>query len=395
MRERTAGDRIRVAIAGTIYAKRALVRRFLEDDGFAVVAEANDQEGLFSALRSEEPDAVVLDDDIADWDVEEIRRASPDAKIVLFTSASPSEHGVPGAADGYLQKGVGLGALTSLLRELLAEPVAPIVLPAPPVRVSNGAAHERRVVIRLAALVAALVLIATGALALVGQAPTGRERTLPTIQPTPPPGGTRTALDQAIADLRDLRAALRDGRYAQASVLAQALRLDRQAALAAGFSVSELDRAISSMLQPIMGLLGPGILSTLQSILGDLLPEIPQPPPLTGGGGIVLPGTGTAGGTVGTGGTGGGGGGAGGSGGGTGGGGGGTGGGGTGSGGTGGGGTGGGGGPSEGTVPESPGGGNHNGWRNKPPEGGWKGENPRRRGPKDQTEHGEKKGQKD
>ena len=400
MRERTAGDRVRVAIAGTIYAKRALVRRFLEDDGFAVVAEANDQGGLFSALGSEEPDAVVLDDDIADWDVEEIRRASPDAKIVLFTSGIPSEPGVPGAADGYLQKGVGLGALTSLLRELLAEPVAPIVLPAPPVRVPNGAAHERRVVIRLAALVAALVLIASGALALVGQAPTGKEgtRALPTIQPTPPPEATRNALDQAIADLRDLRAALRDGRYAQASALAQSLLLDRQAALAAGFSVSELDRSIGSTLQPLMALLGPGILSTLQDILGDLLPAIPKPPPTTGGGGIVLPGTGTGAGTVGTGGTGGGGG-TGGTGGGggtgsTGGGGGGTGGG--GGGGTGGGGGGGGGGGTgEGTVPESPGGGNHNGWRNKPPEGGWKGENPKRRGPKDQTEHGEKKGQKD
>src|SRR6266511_3066296 len=149
MRERTAGDRIRVAIAG-----------------------ANDQEGLFSALRSDEPDAVVLDDDIADWDVEEIRRASPDAKIVLFTSGIPGEPEVPGA-DGYLQKGVGLGALTSLLRDLLAEPVAPIVLPPPPVSVPTGAAHERRVVIRLASLVAAVVLIATGALALVGQAPTG------------------------------------------------------------------------------------------------------------------------------------------------------------------------------------------------------------------------------
>lgn len=369
MRERTAGDRIRVAIAGTIYAKRALVRRFLEDDGFAVVAEANDQEGLFSALRSEEPDAVVLDDDIADWDVEEIRRASPDAKIVLFTSGSPGEPGVPGAADGYLQKGVGLGALTLLLRELLTEPVAPIVLPAPPARVPNGAAHERRVVIRLAALVAALVLVATGALALVGQAPTGKEgtRALPTIQPTPPPEATRNALDQAIADLRDLRGALRDGRYAQASALAQALLLDRRRALAVGFSVSELDRAISSTLQPLMALLGPGILSTLQSILGDLLPTIPQPPPLTGGAGIVLPGTGAAGGTLGTGGGGGGGGG----------------------------GTGGGTGPSEGTLPESPGGGNHYGWRNKPPEGGWKGENPKRQSPKDQTEHGEKKGQKD
>jgi hypothetical protein len=386
MKERTAGDRVRVAIAGTIYAKRALVRRFLEDDGFAVVAESKDPEGLFSALRSEEPDAVVLDDDIADWDIEEIRRASPDVKIVLFTSAVPGEPEVPGA-DGYLQKGVGLGALTALLRELLAEPIAPILPPAPSVRLPNGAAHERRVVIRLAALVAALVLIATGALALVGQVQTGEEgtRALPTIQPTPPPEATRNALDQAIVDLRDLRAALRDGRYAQASALAQALLLDRRRALAVGFSVSELDRAISSTLQPLMALLGPGILSTLQSILGDLIPAIPQPPPLTGGGGIVLPGTGAAGGTVGT--EGGGGGGAGGGGtggGGTGGGG--TGGGGTGGGGTGGGGTGGGGtggGPSDDSGAATPGSGNHNGWRNKPPEGGWKGENPRRQGPKD------------
>jgi hypothetical protein len=390
MRERTAGDRVRVAIAGTIYAKRALVRRFLEDDGFAVVAEAKDPEGLFSALRSEEPDAVVLDDDIADWDAEQIRQASPDVKIVLFTSAVPGQPGVPGA-DGYLQKGVGLGALTALLRELLAEPVAPILPPAPPVRIPDGAAHERRVVLRLAALVAALVLIATGALALVGQVPTGEEgtRTLPTIQPTPPPGAIPSALDQAIAHLRDLRAALRDGRYAQASALAQALLLDRRRARAVGFSVSELDRAISSTLQPLMVLLGPGILATLQSILGDLLPVIPQPPPLTGGGGIVLPGTGAGGGTVGTGGTGGGGGGGtgGGSGGGGGGTGGGSGGGGGGTDGGGGDGTGGGGdgsgGPSDGPVPATPDTGNHKGWRNKPPEGGWKGENPKREGPKE------------
>ena len=375
MRERIAGDRIRVAIAGTIYAKRALVRRFLEDDGFAVVAEANDREELFSALRSQEPDAVVLDDDIADWNVEEIRRASPDAKVVLFTSGSAGGPGVPAGADGYLQKGVGLGTLTLLLRELLAEPVAPIVLPAAPVRVPNGAAHERRVVIRLAALVTALVLIAAGALALVGQAPTGNERALPTIQPTTPPGRTQTAMDQAIADLRDLQGALRDGRYAQASTLAQALILDRRRALAAGFSVSELDRVIGSTLQPLLALLGPGIVSTLQSILGDLLPAISQPPPATGGGGIVLPGTGGGGGTVGTGGgtpppgggTGGGGGG-------------------------GGDGGGGGGEPAEGEGPASPGSGNHNGWRNKPPDGGWKGENPKRQGPKNQTEHGKKKG---
>jgi hypothetical protein len=46
-------------------------------------------------------------------------------------------------------------------------------------------------------------------------------------------------------------------------------------------------------------------------------------------------------------------------------------------------------------VPESPSVGNHNGWINKPPEGGWKGENPKREGPKDGTEHGNEKGQTD
>lgn len=380
MRQRIAGDRIRVAIAGTIYAKRALVRRFLEDDGFAVVAEANDREELFSALRSEEPDAVVLDDDIADWDVAEIRQASPDAKIVLFTSGTPGAPGVPAGADGYLQKGVGLSSLTLLLRELLAEPVVPIVLPLPPVRLPHGAAHERRVVVRLAALVAAIVLVAGGALALIGQGPSGPERTLPTVQPTSPPGRTPTAMDQAIAELRDLRAALRDGRYVQASALAQALLLDRQAALAQGFAVSELDRAISSTLQPLMALLGPGIISTLQSILGDLFPAIAQPPPTTGGGGIILGGPGGSGGGTGE------------------------------TGGTGEGsqppddGTGGGGGgePGEGEGggggqggPLFPGSGNHNGWMNKPPEGGWKGENPKRQGPKDEGEHRKDKGRKE
>jgi hypothetical protein len=279
---------------------------------------------------------------------------------------------------------VGLSSLTLLLRELLAEPVVPIVLPLPPVRLPHGAAHERRVVVRLAALVAALVLVAAGALALIGQGPSGPERTLPSVQPTSPPGRTPTAMDQAIAELRDLRAALSNGRYVQASALAQALLLDRQAALAQGFAVSELDRAISSTLQPLMALLGPGIISTLQSILGDLFPAIAQPPPTTGGGGIIiLGGTGgtSTGGTGGTGGTG------------------------EGSpppgGGTGGGG-GGGGEPGEGEGggggqggPLFPGNGNHNGWRNKPPEGGWKGENPKRQGPKDQGEHGKDKGRKE
>src|SRR5213593_4877473 len=142
MRERTAGDRIRVAIAGNIYAKRALVRRFLEDDGFSVVAEANDRDELFSSISAANPDAVVLDDDAADWDFEEIREPSPEVKIVLFTSGSPDAPTVPPGADGYLQKGEGLGRLTALLRDLLAEPPGPAALPPPPVRIPGGPEHE-------------------------------------------------------------------------------------------------------------------------------------------------------------------------------------------------------------------------------------------------------------
>jgi CheY-like chemotaxis protein len=384
VRERTAGDRIRVAIAGNIYAQRAQVRRFLEDDGFTVVAEAKNRDELLTSLRTEEPDAVVLDDDIADWDFAEIRGATPDAKIVLFTKGTPDPIRVPPGADGYLQKGVGLGQLTLLLRELLVEPVTPILLPAAPrVPLVNGPEHERRVLIRLAAIAAAIVLIAGGALALTGPGPSGPERALPTTGPTATPGPSRTTLELAAGDLRDLQGALQAGNYAQASALAQALLLDRQAALAQGFSVSELDRAISSTLQPLMALLGPGIISTLQSILGDLFPAIAQPPPTTGGGGIILGGTGGSGGTIGTGG---------GTplpGGGTGGGGGGHGGGGEPGGGDGGGepGSGNGGGHGKGS-------GNHNGWMNKPPKGGWKGENPKRQGPKDQGEHGKDNGRK-
>jgi hypothetical protein len=151
--------------------------------------------------------------------------------------------------------------------------------------------------------------------------------------------------------------------------------MDRQGALAAGFSVSELDRLIGSTLQPLMALLGPGVITILQAILGDLLPAIPQPPASGGGGGILAGGTGETGGT--------------------------------GEGsqppddGTGGGGDGGGQ-PGEGEGggggqggPLFPGNGNHNGWRNKPPAGGWKGENPKRNGPKDDhREQGKQKGQK-
>lgn len=370
MTGRVSGERIRVAIAGNIYAKRALVRRFLEDDGFAVAAEARDQEGLFAALRSQEPDAVVLDDDLAPWDLGEIRQAAPDAKIVLFTSGAPDASRVPAGADGYLQKGVGLGHLTLLLRELLAEPQAPIVLPAaPPAAIPHGPEHERRVALRLGAIAAALVLAAGGALAVIsgpGERAPG-PRATSTGGPVVPEGPRLTVLDRAMADLRDLRGALRKGSYVLAEALARSLMANRAAALEEGFSVSGLDAAIRSTLQPLVGFLAPGVIPILQAILGDLFPPVPPSEGAGGGGGIILAGgdddgslgggeapgggdqtDGEPGGGDGDGG-----------------------------------GDGGGGGDSSGGGGVEASNGNHSGWRNKPPDGGWKGENPKRQGPKD------------
>lgn len=371
MTGRVSGERIRVAIAGNIYAKRALVRRFLEDDGFAVAAEARDREGLFAALRSQEPDAVVLDDDLAPWDFGEIRQAAPDAKIVLFTSGAPDAPRVPAGADGYLQKGVGLGHLTLLLRELLAKPQAPIVLPAaPPAAIPHGPEHERRVALRLGAIAAALVLAAGGALAVIsgpGERAPG-PRATSTGEPVVPEGPRLTVLDRAMADLRDLRGALRKGSYVLAEALARSLMANRDAALDEGFSVSGLDTAIRSTLQPLIGILAPRVIPTLQAILGNLFPPVPPLGATGGGGGIILPG-GDDGGSLGGGEAP------------------------AGEGQTGGGGDGGddgadgdgdGGGDGDGDGGGGEGSnGNHNGWKNKPPEGGWKGENPKRQGPKD------------
>jgi hypothetical protein len=44
--------RIRVLIAGNVYVKRALVRRFLEDDGYAVVGDVMSADAVIPAVRA-------------------------------------------------------------------------------------------------------------------------------------------------------------------------------------------------------------------------------------------------------------------------------------------------------------------------------------------------------
>ena len=379
MSERVPGERVRVVIAGNIYAKRALVKRFLEDDGFDVAAEAMSRSELFAALRLHDPDAVVVDDDLIGGDIAAIREIVPDTRIVVFTSGRPEPSRVSAGADGYLEKGVGLASLTAMLQALVIEPTAPTPVfqtspgPLVAIPIADEPLQERRIVMRLGALAAALALVAAGTLVLLGSPQKDAQRVIaaPTGQPpgSNPAAGAPTALDAAFTDLHELRSALSGGYFVYAGVVANALVTDRAQALEVGFAVGALDAQIRAALRPLMGSIPPRFLSVLQSIMGDLLPP---PPPLSSGGetGETAP-AGAGGGTTSSGG------------GGTSTGGGGTS---TGGGGTSTGGGGGGGGGGEGTSTPSdtsPGNGKHKGWENKPPGGGWHGENPKRHGPPD------------
>src|SRR4030067_593321 len=58
--------------------------------------------------------------------IAEIREAAPDVRVVVFTATASGEGAPPPGADGYLDKGIGLSALTALLGRLFAEPTVPV-----------------------------------------------------------------------------------------------------------------------------------------------------------------------------------------------------------------------------------------------------------------------------
>ncbi len=120
--------RIRVLIAGNVYVKRALVRRFLEDDGYAVVGDVMSADAVIPAVRAGQPDAVVLDEDLASQGagIAAIRGAAADVRVIVFTAAAAGTGAPPPGADGYLDKGVGLAALTAALGRLFFEPTVPL-----------------------------------------------------------------------------------------------------------------------------------------------------------------------------------------------------------------------------------------------------------------------------
>jgi hypothetical protein len=378
MRERQPGDRLRVVIAGNIYAKRTLVRRFLEDDGFDVVGEVRTRDELLALDGIGRADAVVVDGDLLDGSVDELRATAPDSAIVVFTSPAGGVAS-PRGADGYLEKGMGLASLTALLHSLLTDaPASPLGLswtapaPGPP-------PSERRVLAGLAGVAAGVVLVAVVALAVFGGAgtvPISRPIALPSSSPSTSPAPGRSALDLATADLHELRQALAAGRTIEARYVLQ----DLGAILGAGhptFATGAFVASAADALRPFLSGLTGSLLDQLRAVFGDVL-HIPTGTTstagtiLTGsttgsttsgtggsdgspaGGGSATGATTSTGGGASTGGTGSG------SGGGTG----------PGSG------SGGGSGGGSEQLNTSHGNGHHYGWTNKPPEGGWHGTKP-------------------
>lgn len=375
MREREPGGRLRVVIAGNIYARRALVRRFLEDDGFDVADEALSRDELLALGGLPRADAVVVDADLLDGTVDAVRDAAPDAAIVVFTSTAGDTS--PPGAHGYLEKGMGLASLTALLHSLLSEPPAtPVGRPWPTTPLPPLASPpERRVLAGLAGVAAGVVLVAVVALAVfggAGTAPISNPIALPPSSPRPGSAHGPSALDLATADLHELREALGAGRLIEARYVLRDLNAILNAAHPT-FATGAFLASAADALQPFLGGLSPSLLADLKAVFGSALQiptgsvsggttvtDVTSGPTTTSsgttsGGAATGGGSGTGGGseTAGSG--------AGGSGGG--------------SGGSAGGGSGGSGGGA-GEPVASHGKGHHYGWINKPPAGGWHGTKP-------------------
>jgi len=301
------GNRIRVLIAGNVYVKRALVRRFLEDAGYEVVGDVTEPAQVMDALRAGRPDAVVLDEDLVarGLTLEELRRAAPDVRIVVSTGVTPGRGAPPPGADGYIDKGVGLSALTALLGRLSVEPI-PTAAGGAAEATSGGPMDEtqelgptvgpsRAGVYRALAIVVGGLLIVWGLVTAI-TADRTPERSTVAEERTEPGAGTGvlqepevvTALDRARASLDAMLDALAAGNYVLATVEAQSLMDQREQAIAAGFSVSGLDAEVTARLETVAPELPRRVVTRLIGILGSLFPVLEEPSQPGDGSTLVL-----------------------------------------------------------------------------------------------------------
>jgi CheY-like chemotaxis protein len=313
--------RIRVLVAGDIYVNRSLVRPFLEDDGYEVVGEPLARDDVLPAVQGRHPDALVIDDRLLSSRgngrlLHKIRRAAPEAKVVIVTSAAGRPKGVPGV-DAYMEHGMSLAALSATLGHLFAaEPEAALagvgaaaeVRTAPRAR-RDGGLESGGGVLRFVATVGTPVLVAW---ALIAMLATGGGTPLPRADRTEFAGGLVIVpqgidrLDEARDSLERMIDAIEAGNYPLATLYATALMEQRRAAMAGGFLTAMFDDQITANLNDVVGLMPAGAAAQLQGVLGDLFPVLESEDTPGGGSDVILgpiveTGSSTGGDTTGTG----------------------------------------------------------------------------------------------
>jgi CheY-like chemotaxis protein len=315
---RNMNHRIRVLVAGDICANRALVRPFLQDDGYEVVAQAYDRAHVLPRVIRWQPDAVVIHESMLPTRrsrkaLDRIRRAAPEAKLVVVASDPAADRFA--SADATSEAGLSLAALSALLRRLFAQEPSGAVPPA----------GEDGTVVGAGALVgasrspngssrnepkgAAARFIATVGLplvlvwALIALLTTGDSTIAPRIDTTDLPANGAVVIpmpDGPIEGARDsldrLVDAIEAGNPILATAHARALMGARTTALSLGYTTSGLDAQVRSRLAAVAGLLSPFVSASIAAILDGLFPEVGGGTPAEAGSGVVLaPTVGTGG----------------------------------------------------------------------------------------------------
>src|SRR5262245_8787064 len=288
--------RIRVLVGGDVYANRALVRPFLEDDGYEVAGEAFERTELLLQVIRQQPDVVVMDEAIlagrrSGKALHRLRRAAPDAKLVVRTAT-------PGAAafaeaDATMEAGLSLAALSALIGRLFADDAASATIPdgtlagiatagagaAPGGAPSAVSTEPRGSVARFVASVGLPLVVVWGLIALMT---TGGGALLPRADETDLAAGgnvfvlpmTDGPLQGARDSLDRLLHAIRAGNPVLATAHARALMDARTSATSLGYPTSQLDSDVESGLAAVVGLLSPGAIGSLSGGLGGLLPPL-------------------------------------------------------------------------------------------------------------------------
>jgi DNA-binding NarL/FixJ family response regulator len=297
-------------IAGPGALDRALIRHFLEGEGFDVVGEAGGFEELVRAADELVPDAVIVDGRIlagARVDLGVVRSAALDASVVVVADERLDASAI--GADAVVERGAGLAQLATTVGWLnavaswrpgegatISAGILELAHPAtPPPRatipeataVPSAAVGRRRVRPPRLLAVAALALVGVlllGLLAVAVDFPTRRVAEPPTVGPVAPPitvrilGDGREYRAAARAYLRELVVAMRQGERSRVTRLARKLLVARSLAVGNGVSVDRLDTRVRERVPRLLDSVEPRTALHVAAILRPLLPPVEIPP---------------------------------------------------------------------------------------------------------------------